>query len=66
MKISDSDKIIDQFNYRGFSFSVYKSDIDSCYYTIMMGKPVKICDADKSYLLHMRDLVDDSLGMIHA
>lgn len=66
MEISDSDRIIDQFNYRGFSFSVYKSDADSCFYTVLMGKPVKVCDSDESYSVHMRDLIDDSLGMIHA
>ena len=66
MEISDSDQIIDQFNYRGFSFSVYKSDADSCFYTIMMGKPVKVCNINESYSGHMRDLIDDSLGLIHA
>lgn len=66
MEISDSDQIIDQFNYRGFSFSVYKSDTNSCFYTIMMGKPVKVCNTNESYSVHMRDLIDDSLGLIHA
>ena len=43
MEISDSDEIVDQLNYRGFSFSVYKSEADSCFYTILMGKPVRVC-----------------------
>lgn len=66
MEISDSDEIVDQFNYRGFSFSVYKSEADSCFYTILMGKPVRVCGSDESYSAHMRDLIDDSLGMVHA
>lgn len=66
MEISDSDRIVDQFNYRGFSFSVYESEADSCFYTILMGKPVRVCDSSESYSAHMRDLIDDSLGMIRA
>lgn len=66
MEISDSDEIVDQLNYRGFSFSVYKSEADSCFYTILMGKPVRVCGYDESYSAHMRDLIDDSLGMVHA
>lgn len=66
MEISDSDEIVDQFNYRGFSFSVYKSEADSCFYTILMGKPVRVCGADESYSAHMRDIIDDSLGTIRA
>ena len=66
MEISDSDEIVDQFNYRGFSFSVYKSEADSCFYTILMGKPVRVCGADESYSAHIRDLIDDSLGTIRA
>lgn len=66
MEISDSDEIVDQFNYRGFSFSVYKSEADSCFYTILMGKPVRVCGAGESYSAHMRDLIDDSLGTIRA
>lgn len=66
MEISDSDEIVDQLNYRGFSFSVYKSEADSCFYTILMGKPVRVCGADESYSAHIRDLIDDSLGTIRA
>lgn len=66
MEISDSDEIVDQLNYRGFSFSVYKSEADSCFYTILAGKPVRVCGADESYSAHIRDLIDDSLGTIRA
>ena len=66
MEISDSDEIVDQFNYRGFSFSVYKSEVDSCFYTILMGKPVRVCGAGESYQARMRDIIDDSLGTIRA
>lgn len=66
MEISDSDEIVDQLNYRGFSFSVYKSEADSCFYTILMGKPVRVCGSDESYSAHIRDLIDDSLGTIRA
>ena len=66
MEISDSDEIVDQFNYRGFSFSVYKSEADSCFYTILMGKSVRVCGADESYPARMRDIIDDSLGTIRA
>lgn len=66
MEISDSDEIVDQFNYRGFSFSVYKSEADSCFYTILMGKPVRVCGSGESYSAHIRDLIDDSLGTIRA
>ena len=66
MEISDSDEIVDQLNYRGFSFSVYKSEADSCFYTILMGKPVRVCGSGESYSVHIRDLIDDSLGTIRA
>ena len=66
MEISDSDEIVDQLNYRGFSFSVYKSEADSCFYTILMGKPVRVCGSGESYSAHIRDLIDDSLGTIRA
>lgn len=66
MEISDSDEIVDQLNYRGFSFSVYKSEADSCFYTILMGKPVRVCGAGESYSAHIKDLIDDSLGTIRA
>ena len=66
MEISDSDEIVDQLNYRGFSFSVYKSEADSCFYTILMGKPVRVCGSNESYSAHIRDLIDDSLGTIRA
>ena len=66
MEISDSDEIVDQLNYRGFSFSVYKSEADSCFYTILAGKPVRVCGDDESYSAHIRDLIDDSLGTVHA
>ena len=48
MEISDSDEIVDQLNYRGFSFSVYKSEADSCFYTILMGKPVRVGGSEES------------------
>ena len=66
MEISDSDEIVDQLNYRGFSFSVYKSEADSCFYTILMGKAGRVCGSGVSCFARIRDLIDDSWGTVHA
>lgn len=58
------DPCIDQVNYRGLSFSVYKDLTGLMFYTIVSGKRCDICTLDESYRHKLMDIIDENLNLV--
>lgn len=60
----NNDEIIDQINYRGFSFSVWQNSVH--YYTVVAGKITTICDKNRNYRDYVYRMIDDQLDCVYA
>lgn len=60
----NNDELIDQINYRGFSFSVWQNSVQ--YYTVVAGKIITICDRNRNYRDYIYKMIDDQLDRIYA
>lgn len=62
---SDDDMLVDQINYRGLSFSIWKAS-SGIYYTCLAGKFYRIPEPEGGYRRWIESQIDIGYGMIKA